>query len=138
MTTKVSYPPDPATTVSATLVMAGLGVDFVAAKDGNVLVIASADAFTATGSVTMAVGGRYGTGAPPANGDPVTGIRFGASTDKTLRPAGITGGVGVVLSDIIYCIPGQSYWFDLCFSTTNASDAATVQSVGLILVETIG
>ena len=138
MTTKVAYPPDPATTVSATLVMAGLGVDFVAAKDGNVLVIANSDVFTATGSVPMTVGGRYGTGNPPANGDPVTGSRFGASTDKTVRPAGTTGGVGLVLSDIIYCQPGLSYWFDLCYSTTNAADAATLQSVGLILVETIG
>ena len=136
MAMKVTYPPDPASTVSATLVMAGLGVSF-AATSGNVLVIASADVFTATGSVAMSVGGRYGTGSPPNNGDAVSGIRFGASTDKTVRPAGITGGVGLVLSDVVYCLPQTNYWFDLCYSTTNASDAATLQSVGFILVETV-
>ena len=137
MTSAVAYPADPPSTASATLVMAGLGVMFSAGDGGNVLVVVTCDAFTATGSVNMTVGGRFGTGAPPNNGDAVSGSRFGAVNDKTLRPAGTTGGVGVTLADVVHLTPGTNYWFDLAFSTSNASDAATLQSVGVVLAEAL-
>lgn len=131
-------PANPATTTSASLVMMGLGVSFTpsASGSGRALVIASGSVTTLVGSVPMGVGGRFGTGSAPANGAAVTGSRFGAATDQTIRPAGITGGVGICIADVLTGLtPGTTYWFDLALSTTNASDAAQLQSASIVTVE---
>jgi hypothetical protein len=129
----IARPADPATTTSATLVMMGFGVVFTPNMSGRVLVIAAGQVWTATGQVPMVVAGRYGTGAPPSGGAAVTGSRF--SVDQTTRSAGITAGNGITVVDVVSLNAGTSYWFDLAFSTTNASDAATAQNFSVVLWE---
>jgi hypothetical protein len=135
MASTAARPADPVATASATLVMMGLGVMFTPNLSGRVMVMLSGVAFTWTSVVPFAAGGRFGTGKPPANGDAVSGTRFGAATDPVITAAATSGGVGFMLADIVGLIPGTTYWFDLALSTTNAGAAATAKSISVQLAE---
>lgn len=126
-------PADPATTVSATLVMMGIGATFRPTRTGLTFAHISGTAFTATGAVSLTIGARYGTGAPPVNGAAVSGTPIG--TDLTLIAASAVAGVGFCLADHLGLVPGTMYWLDLALSTTNASDAAAAKSISALLVE---
>jgi hypothetical protein len=137
-----SKPTAPASTVSTTLVMMGLGTNatgtawaYTPTGSGNVLVTVTGYAQTATAAATMGVGARYGTGTAPANGTGVTGTRFGAAGDPSVKP--VSNGIPVAFSftDLLALTPGTTYWFDLALDTSSAADAASLADVAITLAE---
>ncbi len=130
-------PSNPAATSSTSLKMMGLACAFTPANPGGiVLVTMSGVASTATAAVAVTAGGRYGTGSAPANGAAVTGTRFGAASDLTLGPAAAAAaGIPFTLTALLQLISGTAYWFDLAVATGNASDAASVASIGVTIAE---
>jgi hypothetical protein len=134
-------PSNPTATSSTTLVMMGLGstIAYTPTGTGRVLITISGTFQIATGVQFGTLGGRYGTSTAPNNGTAVSGTRFGASTDQTLRPAatGANGGLGWCLTAVIALTPSTAYWFDIALSTNNASDAASIQAVGCSIVELV-
>jgi hypothetical protein len=130
-------PANPATTASLTLVMMGLGstVTYTPKASGVVLVMATAVVFTATAAVSMTCGGRYGTGAAPANGAAVTGTRFGAAADSTLEGTSVTAGEAFALAAVLALVPGTAYWFDFALDTSVAADVATMVNPAFSIAE---
>jgi len=131
------HPANPSATSSVSLVMMGLGATlaFTPASTGIVLVSMSGTAQIATGVQTITLGGRYGTGTAPVNGAAASGSRFGASADQSLKPAAVASGVAWALTDVLSLVAGTAYWFDIALATGNASDAASLQTIGCSLVE---
>lgn len=133
-----STPGAPATTVSLTLVMMGLGSSWALTpgSSGKVLVNVSGLVSTSTTAVSATYGGRFGTGTAPVNGAAVTGTRFGTANDIALLPV-ITanGGTPFSLTALLTLTPATAYWFDLALLTSNASNAAKVQFLGFTAVE---
>lgn len=130
-----AQPADPAGTISTTLVMMGLAVQYTPARSGLVQVSAQCYCNTTTNVTNMTVGPRFGTGAPPANGVAVTGTRFGSDVDPT-------GHCGVVGIDVCYAFnailalaAGTTYWFDFALATAIAADQANMTGVSMSLVE---
>lgn len=138
----VTKPTAPAATTSVTLVMMGLGTNATGTPavitptgTGLVQVTITAQVTTATAAVSLTYGGRFGTGAAPANGTAVTGTRFGSAGDPTTTPNGISVRVPISFTDIVTLTPGIAAWFDLALATSNAADAASVNNVSVTLVE---
>jgi len=138
----VTKPTAPASTVSATLVMMGLGTNATGTPavitptgTGLVQVTVTADITTATGAAVITYGGRFGTGAAPVNGAAVTGTRFGAAGDPTTTPNAASVRIPIAFTDIVTLTPGTAAWFDLALATANAADAASVNNVSITLVE---
>lgn len=129
-------PANPASTTSATPVMAGLGFTYTPKVSGKLLVQMSGAGRTLTAAVPMTVQMAYGTGTPPVNGAAATGTTFGPqpsfqSIDTTHNMTfpqlqGVISGL----------TPGTTYWIDLQFSTSNAADAAQLATVTAIVQET--
>jgi hypothetical protein len=131
---KTEHPPDPAATTSASLVMMGVGVTFIPKLLGSrIFVHASGTAGTATAATAFSVGARFGKGSPPAGGAAVTGTKIAA--DMAMLAAGIAAGVGFCICDTLTLDPGINYWFDLCMSSVNSSNAASVKNVSITLLE---
>lgn len=133
-------PANPVGTVSATLVMMGFGKDatpvaYTPAFSGKVLITVTGYSFTNTAVAGMSIGGRFGTGTAPANGDAVTGTRFGAVGDPSMACAVAGIPVGWSLTAVLALTAGTTYWFDMAMSTTNASDQAGMRNVGFSIAE---
>jgi hypothetical protein len=130
-------PANPTATSSTSLKMMGLAAAFTPTNQAPaVLVIITGVAATATAVQAITVGGRYGTGTAPANAAAVTGTRFGAATDPVIGPAALAGnGIPFTLAAVLNLNPGTAYWFDLAVATGNASDAASVTSIGVTIAE---
>ena len=134
------HPSSPTGTSSTTLVMMGLGATctYTPIGTGKVLVNVAAYATIATAPTGIVVGGRYGTGTAPNNGDAVTGTRFGPAGDPGMRSSASTGNANSVaapFTDVLTLTPGTTYWFDLAVATTNAADAASVNSISMTFLE---
>lgn len=131
-------PANPTGTVSTTDVMAGFGatVTYTPGSSGKVLIVINGECNTATAVTFVNAGARFGTGTAPANGDAVTGTRFGTSSvDYQPRGSGISNQTSFGFNDILSLTAGTTYWFDIGFSTGNASDQANLRSVVFSLVE---
>jgi len=133
---KTVKPANPSTTVSLTLVMMGLGAAaspavFTPTLTGIVRVTVVGVAGTNTGAVNYTMGGRYGTSTAPSNGAAVSGTAYGVgAADWSIRSPAAGSGSAFALSEIITGLtPGTQYWFDIALDTSNASDAAFLQSV---------
>lgn len=138
-----SAPTAPASTVSATLVMMGLGTNttgtpwaFTPKSSGVVLVTVTGLVTTATAVATATFGGRFGTGAAPVNGAAVSGTRFGGAGDSSTRPQSAGAPVPFALTAVISLIAGTAYWFDIALDTSSGSDAASVSDVSISIFET--
>jgi hypothetical protein len=131
-------PANPATTVSTTLVMMGLGttVAFTPRSSGLVVVTFACSVLTATAVAAVTVGPRFGTGAAPANGVAVTGTRFGVLGDISTQAPAITVPDSVSAQAVLSLTVNTAYWFDLALATATAADAATMTNVSFTLVET--
>ena len=131
-------PANPASTVSTTLVMMGLGttVTYTPSGSGKVLVNVTGQGQTATSIAQITVGPRYGAGTAPANGVAVTGTRFGTGADIIVR-GGNAANVpsGFSFTDVLILTPGTTYWFDMGLATGTAADAASVVNMSLTFVE---
>lgn len=134
----VFRPANPATTVSTSLVMCGIGATctYTPSGSGLVLVTVSGVWFTAATAVQGDLAGRFGTGTAPVNGAAVTGTRYGTgNADSVIHSGSATSGVPFCFTDLLTLVPGTTYWFDLATSTSNASDAATTTNISMTLVE---
>jgi hypothetical protein len=133
----VSKPGGPAGTVSATLVMMGLGTTWAYTPTGSGIVAVTLTGLvtTATAVATATYGGRYGTGTAPGNGVAVTGTRFGAAGDPAVRPQTAGTGVPWALTDMLTLTPGTTYWFDLALDSSIGADSASFTDLSIILAE---
>jgi hypothetical protein len=126
-------------TTSTTLVMLGCGSTcvYTPAGSGLVQVTLTAYVYNTTASTGIEIGGRYGTGSAPANGATVSGTRFGASAESYVRPSAATNtnSEAAAFTDILTLTPGSTYWFDLAFATTNATDLCTIYNVSMSFAE---
>lgn len=131
-------PAAPASTVSTTLVMAGVGgaATITPAATGRVLITASGDFYTATAVVGVIVGLYHGTGGAPVNGAAVTGTADGAVVHG--RSSGTTTLLALPFS-ISWVVTGLTVgtpiWIDLAFDTQNVADAANLADLTLTAVE---
>jgi hypothetical protein len=131
-------PAAPASTVSTTLVMAGVGgtATITPSATGRVLITASGDCYTATAVVGIIVGLYHGTGGAPANGAAVTGTADGAAVHG--RSSGTTALVALPFS-ITWVVTGLTVgtpiWIDLAFDTQNVADAANLADLTMTAVE---
>lgn len=135
-------PANPTATTATALKMMGCGSDvthpsvYTPASSGKVLVTVTGWVQVATGAVAGTLGARYGTGAAPANGDAVTGTRFGTLTDPTDLPPTTAQGTPFTFTDILTLTAGVQAWFDVAAATANASDAVSLTNVTFTFVET--
>lgn len=132
-----STPADPASTVSTTLVMMGLGSSWAItpASSGKVLVNVTGGVTTATAVVNFFYTGRFGTGTAPLNGAAVSGTRFGAVEDAISAASAAGVYLPFAFTALVTLTPGTAYWFDLALSTTNAADAASFRALSFTAVE---
>ena len=136
-------PANPATTVSTTLVMMGLGdsgsqaspVSYKPSSSGQVLVNVTGQVQSITALQAIAVGTRFGSGTPPVNGAAVSGTRFGGVGDQNLRASVVGATASFTVTALLTLTPGTTYWFDVALSTASASDAAAALNVSVTLVE---
>lgn len=145
-------PSNPSGTVSATFVMAGLGVagagggwSITPQVTGRVLALVSGnytDAATAT-TITAQIG--WGTGAAPANGDAVGGTNLvgGAVFYTTLTgtlsvpfalQAVVTGLAVTGVNAQRHTVAGTAVWFDLAFKAS-AANSFTITNLSCTLIE---
>lgn len=133
-----STPGAPATTVSGTLVMMGLGSTwtFTPAGTGRLQIMVTGYGNTAVAATTFTVGPRFGTGTAPVNGAPVTGTRFGAPGDVTLKGPGIALDTGFSFTALLTGLTlSTAYWFDLALNSGNPADAAQVHNLSITITE---
>lgn len=135
-------PANPASTVSATLVMMGVGstCTFTPVGTGKVRVAVTCQMGQATAAQINIMGVRYGTGAAPANGAAVTGTRFGGVQDASLRPSSFSAASSLIdyaATDTLTLTPGTAYWFDVCALTGSVSDAVSIQNISMSFMELI-
>jgi hypothetical protein len=126
----VSQPSNPASTVSVTLVMMGVGgtCKITPGSSGKVLVTITGELTinTAVAGITATFGCRYGTGTAPTNGAAVSGTRWGAAADYTTQPPVAAVKVPFAFTDLLTLTPATAYWFDIALATSNAADSAAV------------
>src|SRR5260221_3615524 len=115
-------PANPASTVSATLVMMGQGATMAYTPTGSGLVLVSLVTYiniaVATNQITTGV--RFGTGTAPVNGAAVTGTRWGSNTDIVGSPPAVTKYSPMVFLDLLTLTPATAYWVDVALATNNA------------------
>ena len=119
-------PANPASTVSTTLVMMGVGgtVTYTPKATGLVAVTVTGTATTATAAVNLTLGGRFGTGSAPGNGVAVI----------SPTPPGIGIGVPFALTDLV-TLTLVATWFDIALLTSAAADAASVANLSFTITE---
>ena len=130
-----SKPANPTSTLSTTLVMAGLAGSFTPATTGRALITITGDAYNTTAAVFINLGMYYGTSGAPANGAAVTGTLIGSAI--RFKP-GVGTGSAIPFS-MTYALtgltPATAYWLDLGFDTSNGSDAANLENISIVAVE---
>lgn len=129
--------PDPAGTVSLTLVMMGLGSScaITPASSGKVLINITGFGRTQTAAVSFMFGPRFGTGTAPINGAAVTGTRFGMQADATIQSPVAGAYVPFAVTALLTLTPGTAYWFDMALNTSNAADAANLADMSFTALE---
>lgn len=135
--TLTNKPTDPNTTVSATLVMMGLGSGWAITptSTGKILVTIVGQVTTAVGAAAITVGARYGTSTAPTNGAAVTGTVFGAKADWTMTASTAALKLGFAFTEILSLTAATAYWFDIALATANGSDAASATNLSITAVE---
>lgn len=130
-------PSNPASTISLTQVMMGLGsaCAYTPTGSGTVLVTITGYCRSQTGQVPVTVGARSGTGTAPANGVAVTGTRIGPAADPTPSGSGAGSWTACPFTAILALTAGTPYWFDMALATSNASDAASVANMSMSFAE---
>lgn len=134
-------PANPAGTTSTSLVMMGLGstCTYTPSGSGKVVVTITGYGEISTAVTFLTVGARYGlaSGGVPANGDAVTGTRFGAVGDPQIRPnaVSVNNTAGFAFTALLSLTAGDDYWIDLAVATNSASDTANVTNVGVSVFE---
>ena len=105
-------PSNPATTVSLTPVMAGLGVQITPKASSRVSISIMGQMAQSTSGDGSQVDCRYGTGTPPVNGAAASGTVVGQAQKFTAVAANHGGGfsLGGIVTGLT---PGTTYWFDL-------------------------
>ena len=130
-------PASPASTTSTSQVMMGLGSTaswaFTPLNTGIVTVSVMGGFLTQTAITSCTIGGRFGTGTAPVNGAAVTGTSFGGNT--VYQATSISHPSQFSILGRFSLTPGTAYWFDLAVATGNASDAATVSNVAVLIEE---
>jgi hypothetical protein len=130
-----AQPANPAATSSTSLVMMGLAVPYTPSSSGKVIVVISAVVSSLTAASNVNIGGRFGTGAAPANGAAVAGTRFGGTADPEIGTALSPVMRSISFADLLSLVAGTAYWLDLALSTTNPADAAQLQNVSFAIAE---
>lgn len=133
-----AQPANPAATASTSLVMMGLGAScaLTPASSGTVLAILTGEVFTNTALVVVTFGGRFGTGAAPANGAAASGTAFGSPANMTVQSSTLSAGIPFCIQSLITGLTaGTAYWFDLAASTANAADTADFYALSFTAVE---
>lgn len=133
-------PANPSSTTSTTLVMMGIGstCSYTPVKSGKVMITLTGYMQIATAVQTCQVGGRYGTGTAPTNGTAVTGTRWGAVGDPSLRPPSVGGPTVVSFTSLITgLVPSTTYWFDLALGCSGGAgaDAVQIQNISVVIME---
>jgi hypothetical protein len=98
------------------------------------------NSFTGCTYVSGSATGTVSTGGSitsvPANGNPVTGTIWGASSTPTIKGTGTTSdSVQFAFVDLLFLTAGYSYWFDLAQATTAGAETASLENVKIVLVE---
>jgi hypothetical protein len=149
--TVVTNPSDPSAGArTSSVVMAGLANSaqstpiplFTPRLTGNVEITITGDASTGASPANISVQCRCGTAdsasAAPANGAAVTGKQVGASTTV---PCGVTATLGktpfILMGKATGLTVGASYFIDLGFNTSNASDEACLSNITCKVAEVI-
>lgn len=130
-------PANPASTVSTSLVMMGMGATCTYTPTGSGLVQVNLVTYVniATTVNQITTGARFGTGTAPANGAAVTGTRFGSNADPVGSPSAITKYQAMVFLDVLTLTPGTPYWFDVALATNNGADAVSCISTSITFAE---
>jgi hypothetical protein len=131
-------PANPLSTSSTALVMMGLGGKCTYTPTGSGLVLVNVTGGFATQAATgITLGGRYGTGAAPDHGAPVTGTRYGGSTDPVFAqtPPSNTAAAPFAFTALLTLTENTAYWLDLALSTSDPSDSASVLNISMTVVE---
>lgn len=128
-------PGNPTGTTSTTLVMMGLDKTYTPQSSGNVLVVITGNAGTATAAEAFTVGGRYGTGTAPANGQAVTGSRINQFADSVLTAPVAGAYTAFAFTGILNLTPGTEYWFDLALATGSSADKAAIHNISMAITE---
>lgn len=123
-------PSDPASTVSTTGVMMGLGA--TCALTPNLATRVKAEfigLLNSLGGNTSRAKLYYGTGTAPTNGAAITGTQAGNSA--SIAGGGVTNlsSMFMVSSIITGLTPGTAYWFDIVLNTSNAASAASIANI---------
>jgi hypothetical protein len=110
-----------------------MGIDgsITPATSGKVLLIISGEInnFGGNGAATTQI--SYGTGTPPANGDPATGIATGNSIQVISENADVPFTTNVVLTGLTI---GTTYWIDLQLEANNG-EQAVVAAISISAME---
>lgn len=131
-------PSNPASTVSTSLVMMGLKFGVTPAVSGNLKVVLTLLAGTATAVAQMGFTPKWGTGTGPNNGDAVTGTTWGPNWGTA---AGVVApGIGqfgqfVFPGKIATATIGSPVWIDMAFATSAGADALTAKFVTSLIEE---
>jgi hypothetical protein len=130
-------PGNPPGTTSTTPVMMGLAKTYTPQSSGNVLVVITGDAATATAAGAYTIGPRYAidTGTPPGNQDPVTGSRINQYADSVLTTPAAGGYTAFAFNGTLSLTPGTEYWFDLALATSSGSGEATIHNISISIAE---
>lgn len=135
-------PANPASTVSTTLVMMGLGAAgggqacvYAPQVSGLVLVNLTCDLSSLTAIAQITAGARFGTGSAPANGVGVTGTRWGSTADTVIKPSTQAGSLIYARTALLTLVAGTTYWFDIALATNTVADASQAANVSMSFAE---
>jgi hypothetical protein len=118
-------PPDPPSTSSTTLQMAGLGVVYTPTSTGCLKVNVQATIYNDTAGDGAEFQISYGTGAAPSNSDSLTGTQTGLVA-QSISPTNnyqYTVSRSALLTGLTV---GVQYWFDLAYAAITGGDASFV------------
>lgn len=140
LTPSIFTPSNPNSTTSTTGVMMGLGstITFTPVFSGNIVILGVGDATVQTGSATVTITGKYGTGTAPVNGAAISGTTWG--NQPQLIPSSANASLQVmwsILDKVTGLTLNTAYWIDVELTTSNASDAAAIGRMKWTVQETL-
>jgi hypothetical protein len=124
----VTFPSNPATTVSTTGVMMGLAGSITPRVSGTIKVWVAGDITNGVSTELFYTQIRYGTGAAPANGAALTGTTLG----------GLVRGKGYcpfcLVGEVTGLTVATAYWVDVS-ATSEAGGTVQLQNISILLEE---
>ncbi len=123
-------PADPVGVAGAVALMQGIGETITPTKSGLLLVMLEGNLFNPTAGGGAEVSLRYGGGAPPANGDALTGTAVGTPRDSTVP----SGKVPFSLTGLVAAPLGVATWIDAAVARITAG-TGTIEKLTLTVVE---